>query len=92
MSSLVERKVTSERPPVPYLPINVTSTSLYLLDLHPEEVARQMTLIESDLFRKIQPREWLKQSWTRSDKKKRAPGIMNMIHRFNDVIHFSSFP
>lgn len=44
-----------------------------------------MTLIESDLFRKIKPHEWLNQSWTRPDKKKRAPGIMNMIHRFNDV-------
>jgi hypothetical protein len=44
-----------------------------------------MTLIESELFRKIQPHEWLNQSWTRPDKKKRAPGIMNMIQRFNDV-------
>jgi hypothetical protein len=46
-----------------------------------------MTLIESELFRKIQPHEWLNQSWTRSDKKKRAPGIMGMIRRFNDVRH-----
>ncbi len=35
-----ERQASDDRPPVPYLPINVTSSSLHLLNLHPEEVAR----------------------------------------------------
>lgn len=41
--------------------------------------------MESDIFRRIKPHEWLAQSWTKPNKRERAPGIMHMIQRFNDV-------
>jgi len=58
---------------------------LSVLDLHPEEVARQITLIDHSLFRAIRPREFLNTAWMKSDKEVRAPGILNMINNFNKV-------
>jgi len=39
-----------QKPPKPYLPMNIKG-KLSVLDLHPEEVARQITLIDHQLFR-----------------------------------------
>jgi len=55
-----------------------------LNDLHPEEVARQLTLIEHELFKGIQPNECIKMKWTK-DNKALAPNIHKMINRFNQV-------
>ncbi|EGG23398.1 leucine-rich repeat-containing protein [Cavenderia fasciculata] len=55
------------------------------IDLDPMEVARQMTLIESDLYRKIDPKECLNQGWNKTDKEERSPNIMAFIRRFNAV-------
>jgi hypothetical protein len=66
-------------PPIPHLPVNLRFSVLHLLDLHPEEVARQMTLIEQNLLRKVELREWLE----KDDTKK--PNIMAVIERFNFV-------
>lgn len=44
-----------------------------------------MTLIESDLYRAIKPWELLNQSWAKKDKDKRAPRVISMINRFNQV-------
>lgn len=54
-------------------------------DLEPLEIARQMTLIESDLYRSIQSKECLNQSWNKADKEEKAPHIYQMIKRFNQV-------
>lgn len=55
------------------------------MHIHPLEVARQLTIIEHELFRKIKPWEFLGQRFSRADKAIKAPGIMAMIRRFNDV-------
>jgi hypothetical protein len=56
-----------------------------LLDLHPLEVARQLTLIEHNLYRTITPCECLRQRWTSKDKATLAPNIIALIDRFNKV-------
>jgi hypothetical protein len=71
-------------PPTPY-PVNVPAGQMTLMDIHPEELARQLTLIEYELYKKIKPWECLNQSWAKKDKETRAPNILAMIQRFNQV-------
>jgi len=72
-------------PPTPLLPKGDSLGGYGLLDLHPVEVARQLTLIESHLFKQIQPKECLNQAWNRPALKPQAPNILNLIDRFNQV-------
>lgn len=76
--------VFSTDPPKSLMPSNL-SQDLQLLDIHPEEVARQMTLLESELFSAIEPRECLNQAWNKSGREDNAPHILAMIRRFNEV-------
>ena len=68
---------------MPLLPPNMTFSSL--IELHPEEVARQLTLLEFDLYRAIRPWECLGLAWSKKDKETKAPNILKMIQRFNQV-------
>lgn len=70
-----------EAPP-PVLP---PSAHFTLMDLSPVEIARQITLIEYDLYCKIKPWECINQAWTKPTKNEKAPNIMEMIRRFNQV-------
>jgi len=69
--------------PKPILPKNLQSFTFN--DLHAQEVARQLTLIEFDLFKAIQPKELLNQCWNKKNKQELAPNVVSMIKRFNDV-------
>jgi RasGEF domain len=59
---------------------SVTFDSLSELDL-----ASQLTLLESDLFHRIRPRELLGQCWSRKDKETRAANVLALISNFNKV-------
>lgn len=69
-------------PPKPIIP---TKTNPGLLDLHPQELARQLTLNEIAIFRKIRPNECLGLAWSKKDGDVKAPNVKNMIERFNLV-------
>lgn len=49
------------------------------------EIARQMTLIESDLFKRIEPKECFGLAWSKKDKRDLAPNIVAISERFNKV-------
>ena len=70
--------------PEPILP-PFMSTPLKFSLLDSLELARQITLIESELFRSLQPREFLNLAWTKPDKQKRAPNIWALTTQFNRV-------
>jgi len=53
-------------------------SAIKFTDFDPLELARQMTLIEFELFKAIKPTEFLDQAWLNKEKEKLAPGIMNM--------------
>lgn len=76
-------------PPDPYEPdtkqMSGLSSEMQFLAFHPEEVARQLTLIEFDIFRSIKAGECLAQNWAKKDKQTKAPNILRMIQRFNKV-------
>ena len=50
-----------------------------------EEIARQLTIMEFDLFANINPYEFLNQAWTKSDADQRAPNIIAVTKRFNEI-------
>lgn len=58
---------------------------LSLLDFHSEELARQLTLIEFNLYKNMKPWEFFNQAWSKSSKEIDSPNVLKMIKRFNVV-------
>lgn len=81
--------IFSTPPPKPMLPnvkkTSASSNSFGLMDFNSEEIARQLTLIEFNLYRAIKPWEFFNQSWTKKNKEQLSPNIISMIKRFNRV-------
>lgn len=71
----------SSLPPISKLP----KKKITLLDLEPLEMARQLTLIESALFREIRPFECLDKSWSQVSDPLKAPNIKAGIKLSNEV-------
>lgn len=65
------------------LPEEEISLCTQLTSIHPKELARQITLIERDIFVEIKPDELLNQRWNKSEKKTTAPNVMRYIAHFN---------
>jgi hypothetical protein len=55
------------------------------LDIKALDVARQLTLIDFGIFRKITPKELSHQSWNKENSKQNSPNVVRMIERFNEV-------
>eukprot|EP01125_Pyxidicula_operculata_P016700 TRINITY_DN577_c0_g1_i3.p1 TRINITY_DN577_c0_g1~~TRINITY_DN577_c0_g1_i3.p1 ORF type:complete len:1211 (-),score=280.78 TRINITY_DN577_c0_g1_i3:2634-6266(-) len=68
--------------PTPYPPKDATVT---IFDMHPEEVARQITLMEWHMWSAIKPWECLGLAWTKKDSKERAKNVLQLSERFNYV-------
>lgn len=49
----------------------------------PEEIAKQLTLIEFEMFSMIRTSEFFNQAWLKSDREIRAPNITAITQRFN---------
>jgi len=64
---------------------------LTILDIHSQELARQITLIDYETCRAIEPKECLGMAWTKPDKEERSPNLMAMIKRFNSLSKYIAF-
>jgi son of sevenless-like protein len=71
-------------PPKPLLPTNLIPRLIRFLDLHPTEVARQITRIDFETFQKIKPKEYFHKAWMKSNKEK-APNVLIIVQNFNKV-------
>jgi Leucine-rich repeat (LRR) protein len=88
----------SEAPPVK-LPSNAKMSALpsdlderlefMCAHVQPEEVARQMTIIESTMARMIAPQEMTGQAWNK--RREIAPNMLAMIERFNQVAQWIAY-
>ncbi|NXQ17115.1 SOS2 protein, partial [Peucedramus taeniatus] len=91
----VSHNITFESPPPPlewHLWRVGHSEALELMTLHPIEIARQLTLLESDLYRHapaVQPSELVGSVWTKEDKEINSPNLLKMIrHTTNLTLWF----
>jgi hypothetical protein len=62
----------------------------HVLDWPSKEIARQLTLIEFNMFREIRPKECLNQSWNKKNREEKAPNIFKMIAWFNTVSRWAA--
>src|SRR3990167_5641487 len=66
------------------------SGEINISSLHPTELARQLALIGKTTFDKIDPSEYTRQSWSKSEKLTKAPHIVQMISLFNLICNWAS--
>lgn len=64
---------------------NYSAVVFNLVDWPTVEIARQLTLIEYNIFKRIQPRECFGQGWQKSNKEQLAPNMVALARRFNHV-------
>jgi son of sevenless-like protein len=67
------------------LPAVFSKEHIEMIDLHPMEIARQLTLYSFGLFAAITPNELMFQRWNSQDKETLCPNVMRMIRRSNTV-------
>ncbi|GAM20828.1 hypothetical protein SAMD00019534_040030 [Acytostelium subglobosum LB1] len=71
--------------PEPKVPKNIWSQTLDIFDVDEEELARQLTLIDFEIFTAIKPSELLNQSWNKPKLRHRSPHVLLLISRFNEI-------
>ncbi|KAG2386781.1 hypothetical protein C9374_002525 [Naegleria lovaniensis] len=72
-----------------------SSISKQLLEDNPliekaSEIAKHLTMIEMEIFNRIQPKECLNQSWSKENQRKMAPNIYAQIQKTNHMVTFVS--
>eukprot|EP00011_Vannellida_sp_DIVA3-517-6-12_P004746 CAMPEP_0114636138 /NCGR_PEP_ID=MMETSP0168-20121206/16836_1 /TAXON_ID=95228 ORGANISM="Vannella sp., Strain DIVA3 517/6/12" /NCGR_SAMPLE_ID=MMETSP0168 /ASSEMBLY_ACC=CAM_ASM_000044 /LENGTH=787 /DNA_ID=CAMNT_0001847851 /DNA_START=1 /DNA_END=2366 /DNA_ORIENTATION=- len=86
---LEKKQLHAEEDPMPVLVGNPPQSSIphivTLFHIDPVEIARQLTLIDQALYKKLQAVEFMKQAWSKRDKRTRAPNICAISDRFNAV-------
>eukprot|EP01028_Stygiella_incarcerata_P011015 TRINITY_DN6010_c0_g1_i2.p1 TRINITY_DN6010_c0_g1~~TRINITY_DN6010_c0_g1_i2.p1 ORF type:complete len:754 (-),score=210.62 TRINITY_DN6010_c0_g1_i2:256-2301(-) len=80
-----------EDPPAPKIPKSIFSPELDLFDIDEEEVARQLTLVQHDLLKRISPSEFFDQAWTKPKLRHRCANLIQFIQYFDRVhLYFCS--
>ncbi|KAJ3178221.1 hypothetical protein HDU87_003773 [Geranomyces variabilis] len=70
------------------LPEGSEEVKLKLVDFEPLELARQLTLMEFDLFKAIRSKEYLDLAWMKDSKETDAPNILRMTRWSNHVVQW----
>ncbi|KAJ9125105.1 hypothetical protein QFC22_000058 [Naganishia vaughanmartiniae] len=76
---------TSAAAPPPIIPKVGAGKPLQLADINPIELARQMTLMEYELYTRIQPVDCLNKAWSQTDRPEAGANIKAMILTSNRI-------
>lgn len=85
LDTTVGREFSLPPPPEPLLYEAVQSqpSTCTFADAHPEEIARQIAMIEWSLWQAIRPQEFMNNAWVKPGKDEKAPHIIAMIKASN---------
>ncbi|KAJ3388081.1 RasGEF [Lobulomyces angularis] len=81
-TTVIKNGITTSRKPI----IGSKQTTESNSEIFPaKEIAKQLCIIDSGLFKKIQRSEFASLKWTGSEKLEKAPHIVEMTGAFNDI-------
>jgi hypothetical protein len=68
-------------------PSSPTLSSLVPKEFSPDEIAREITLMDCEFFKAISPLEFVGQQWNKTNKEMLAPNVVAWTQWFNKVIN-----
>jgi len=78
------RSAADDTFPIPKIKAEVINKNMVdIMTVSCEEIARQLCLADFEIFRRIEPREFIGQHWVK--RKHLAPNVAEMINQFNKI-------
>lgn len=76
--------------PKPLYPHTLLRHNFQWHHVNPQELARQLTIIDFEFYRKIQSQEFMNLAWSKPKLKHRATNLLRMIERFNRLSRWAA--